>query len=100
MIRPALQGRKNRIPTLGIVLLSISVGWLWNRSFEIPQALISGLIGGGLLWLFLVSPVSQYLYNYRINVIRYISIGIGIVSLVYLQKEFIPWLMGLVASNA
>ncbi len=100
MIRSVLIGRKNRLPSLGMVLLSITAGWLSNRSFEIPQALISGLIGGGLLWLFLASPISQYLYNYRVNVLRYIAIGIGIVSLVYLQKVFVPWLMGLVANNA
>ena len=74
------------------ILLSLFVGWLCNRSYELLPALISVFFGGAVVWFFLASPFMYRYYTHKLTVIRYISMGIGIVLFLTLQRTAIPWL--------
>ena len=74
------------------ILLSLFVGWLCNRSYELLPALISVFLGGAVVWFFLASPFMYRYYTHKLTVIRYISMGIGIALFLTLQRTAIPWL--------
>jgi len=74
------------------ILLSLFVGWLCNRSYELLPGLISVFFGGAVVWFFLASPFMYRYYTHKLTFIRYISMGIAIVLFLTLQRTVIPWL--------
>lgn len=85
-------GKRNLFP-LKMFLLCLAAGWLSNRSYAVGPAMVSSIVGGGVLWLFLASPSMHKLYRHEMWPVRYLSIVAGLMLTVASQAEVIPWLM-------
>lgn len=76
--------------------LSGVLAWLWHRPMEIPQAAISFIFGGAIIWFALCSGFSHRAGHHRIPFIRWSWLIGAIVSVTWLMRNAIPYLHGLV----
>jgi hypothetical protein len=70
---------------------SMLVGWLWHRPTELPQILVSCLLGGAGTWFFLASPVVLMFGSHRSPLIRGIAVLLAVASFVLFMSEVVPY---------
>lgn len=74
------------------VVASGAIGWLWHRPMNVPDAAVSIVVGGGLLWLAFASPFSQRLFQHHVPIVRGIWFVLSIVIVVWAMIVAVPHL--------
>ena len=80
-----------------IAVGSMLVGWLWHRPTEVPQILVSCLLGGAGAWFFLASPVLQKFVSHRSPLVRGIATLLALAGFFFFMSELVPYAHKLVA---
>jgi hypothetical protein len=82
---------------LQIGLAAMVVGWLWHRPETLAKGLVSCVLGGAGIWLFLASPLVIKFGSHKNIVVRCMTILVTIVGLSTYMKKVIPYVHGLVS---
>jgi len=87
---------RRRWDRLVLVLLAGVVGWLWHRPMNLPDAVVSIIVGGAALWFVFASSISWRMGRHRVPVVRGIWVVLCLVGLVWFMHTVVPYVHALV----
>lgn len=74
------------------VAAAAGLGWLWHRPTNIPDSAVSFLVGGGVLWFVLASPVSYRLLNHHVLIVRGLWYIAAVALVLWTMSTVVPYL--------
>jgi hypothetical protein len=76
---------------LWFVLASAGIAWMWHRPTTFPAIVISCLVGGSAIWVFLGPGLNQ-VREHRSIVVRACCFVGSVVGVVIVMRYVVPWL--------
>jgi hypothetical protein len=73
-----------------LFLLAGAVGWLWHRPTNLPDAIVSIIVGGAALWFVFGSSISWRKGRHPVPVVRGVWVVLCLVGLVWFMHTVVP----------